>query len=106
MSFIALTIEKESLVQEKSEYEYELTVFTAVMPPDDVCTAYRRPQVRHSPQAPPSGKACRSGKSFYLYRPISDRHGSGFHLGEVRFGRGTASCFPPEAGTVRRKVPR
>ena len=53
-----------------------------------------------------SGEACRSGKSFYLYRPISDRHGSGFHLGEVRFGRGTASCFPPEAGTVRRKVPR
>lgn len=28
MSFIALTIEKESLVQEKSEYEYELTVAT------------------------------------------------------------------------------
>lgn len=68
------------------------------MPPDDVCTACCRPQVRHSPQAPPSGEACRSGKSFYLYRPISDRHGSGFHLGEVRLRAGHSILFPARSG--------
>lgn len=36
------------------------------MPPDDVCTACCRPQVRHSPQAPPSGEACRSGKVLFI----------------------------------------